>query len=73
MTATATADTAREAGSSLPRQTMDIEETAIKKALATSAGNVAMAARLLGISPQLLHYKIKKYAISRQAFLPKQY
>ena len=52
---------------------MDIEETAIKKALATSAGNVAMAARLLGISPQLLHYKIKKYAISRQAFLPKQY
>ncbi len=39
------------------------EANIIIKALTSTAGQVAEAARLLGISPQLLHYKIKKNKI----------
>lgn len=42
----------------------------IRTALQRSAGNQSMAARLLGISPQLLHYKLKKFHISVKDFLP---
>lgn len=55
---------------SLPAQTLSMEASSIEKALTASAGNVAMAARLLGISPQLLHYKMKKHAVSKRDFMP---
>lgn len=54
----------------LSEQTRAVEASSIEKALRTSAGNVAMAARLLGISPQLMHYKMKKYGIAKNAFIP---
>ena len=57
---------------SLAASTMAIEEASIVKALRASAGNIAMAARLLGISPQLMHYKMKKYALNKRDFLPGQ-
>ena len=59
-------------GASLPAQTLTMEAASIEKALAASAGSVAMAARLLGISPQLLHYKMKKHAIRKQTFMPER-
>ncbi|MBP8613913.1 MAG: sigma 54-interacting transcriptional regulator [Firmicutes bacterium] len=40
------------------------ELSMIKSSLANTGGNVAAAARLLGISRQSLQYKIKKYGIS---------
>ena len=63
-----------EAGgsASLSMRTMAVEESSIIKALRASAGNIALAARLLGISPQLMHYKMKKYSISKRDFLPGQ-
>ncbi len=57
---------------SLAARTTAVEESSIVKALHASAGNIAMAARLLGISPQLLHYKMKKYALNKQDFLPER-
>ena len=57
---------------SLSVRTMAVEESSITKALGASAGNIAMAARLLGISPQLMHYKMKKYSINKRDFLPGQ-
>ena len=57
---------------SLAASTMAIEESSLIKALRASAGNIAMAARLLGISPQLMHYKMKKYALNKRDFLPGQ-
>lgn len=51
-------------------QTRAVEAASIEKSLRASAGNVAMAARLLGVSPQLMHYKMKKYAIDKRAFMP---
>ena len=39
------------------------EERLIRDYLAKSFGNVALASRLMNLSPQTLHYKIKKYAI----------
>ena len=40
------------------------ELSMIKSSLMSTGGNVAAAARLLGISRQSLQYKIKKYGIS---------
>ena len=48
----------------------DSEVETICSALIYSRGNGAMAARQLGISPQLLHYKMKKYQIDRKVFKP---
>ncbi|MCG8566831.1 MAG: sigma 54-interacting transcriptional regulator [Desulfobacterales bacterium] len=45
------------------------ERNAIDSALTESRGNVSQAARMLGISRQLLHYKIKKYGFHRQDFV----
>lgn len=42
------------------------EENIIKKALLENKGNITKTARSLGISRQLLYYKIKKYNISRE-------
>ena len=45
------------------------EIEAIRRALAATHGNASRAARRLNISPQLLHYKMKKYHIDRREFL----
>jgi arginine utilization regulatory protein len=44
------------------------EMAAITAALSHTRGNAAKAARNLGISPQLLHYKLKRHGIDRQSF-----
>lgn len=49
---------------------IDNEMENIKMALKGSFGNAAKAARNLGISPQLLHYKMKKYKIHRHDYKP---
>ncbi len=40
----------------------------IQAALAATRGNAAGAARRLGISPQLMHYKLKRFGIDRRDF-----
>lgn len=50
----------------------EAELAVIRKALETTAGKQALAARLLGISPQLLRYKLKKYQCRIEDFIPKQ-
>lgn len=50
----------------------DMEMVAILDALGKAAGNKSLASRLLGISPQLLSYKIKKFGINAKSFVPKQ-
>ena len=40
----------------------------ICKALERSGGNAAKAARQLGVSPQSLHYKLKKYRIDKKTY-----
>lgn len=47
----------------------EMEKSAIKSALSETRGNVTKAADQLGISRQLLHYKIKKYKFCRIDFL----
>ena len=42
------------------------------EALESSRGNAAKAARMLGISPQSLHYKLKKFKIDRKKFIVNQ-
>ncbi len=37
--------------------------------IADIRGNAAKAARILGISPQSLHYKLKKFKIDRKNFI----
>ncbi len=48
----------------------DYETRVIKELLTQTRGNVAKAARRLKISPQLLHYKLKKYEIVASDFKP---
>ncbi len=45
------------------RRSRDEEKRLIADYLRQSFGNVALAARLMGLPPQKLHYKIKKYGI----------
>jgi len=47
----------------------DWERSAIKSALAATGGNITKAANSLGISRQLLHYKIKKNKFCRTDFI----
>jgi arginine utilization regulatory protein len=47
------------------------EKSAIKTALSAAEGNVTKAAKNLGISRQLLHYKINKYGFYRLDFIPR--
>jgi transcriptional regulator of acetoin/glycerol metabolism len=46
-----------------------VEEWAIRKALKQTGGNVSHAAKLLGMSRDTLHTKIKKKGIDRDALL----
>jgi Nif-specific regulatory protein len=48
---------------------IDIEKWAINKALRQTAGNVSHAAKLLGMSRDTLHTKIKKWGIDRDALV----
>jgi arginine utilization regulatory protein len=56
----------------LARIQADQERDAVANALAACHGNVTRAARQLGISRQLLHYKIKKHRLRRADFLPEK-
>ncbi|MBF0258514.1 MAG: hypothetical protein HQK62_06690 [Desulfamplus sp.] len=44
------------------------EKELICDSLRETNGNAAKAARLLGLSPQSFHYKIKKYQIDKKKF-----
>ena len=54
----------------LPEKRNSLEVETIRKSLQSAAGNIANAARLLGISPQLLHYKLKKYGLKAKEYVP---
>lgn len=49
----------------------DQEKKAVDMAMSASQGNVSQAAQALGISRQLLHYKIKKYRLFRGDYMPR--
>ena len=49
----------------LIKTTSEHEESIVTKALVDNRGNITKTARSLGISRQLLYYKIKKYKIKR--------
>ncbi len=58
-----------DAKGSLPEAQKYHEQEMIRRALEASGGNVSRAARSLGISRQLLHYKMKKFDIERKRFM----
>ena len=60
---TKTATEPMEEGIRQLKKKMEIEK--ISTAIAMAGGNIAEAARILGISRQLMHYKIKKYNINK--------
>jgi arginine utilization regulatory protein len=53
----------------LAQTQLDLEKSAIQSALFNAGGNVTTAAKSIGISRQLLHYKIKKHGFFRGDFL----
>jgi len=55
--------TARGSAKSLPESVAEFEAELIRRALMTCDGNQAHAARLLGIRPNTLHYKIERYGL----------
>ena len=66
-----TAEAPRSGRSSgLIQNQTEYEKSAVIRALEQSQGNVTQAAKQLGISRQLLHYKIKKHELKRKHFLP---
>ncbi len=54
--------------SNLQLEQMTLEKTALHRALQETGGNVSRAALLLGISRQLLTYKIRKHKLNRKVF-----
>jgi arginine utilization regulatory protein len=58
----------RQADQTLNQMKNEKETGAIVAALTDTGGNAAEAARRLGISPQLMHYKLKRLGIDRRAF-----
>jgi arginine utilization regulatory protein len=57
-------------GVGLKRDQEERERQALEDALSVARGNVSAAARRLGISRQLLRYKMGKHGLDRRAFLP---
>lgn len=49
-----------------------LEKEAIEKALRETGGNVSKAARILGVSRDLLRYRMKKYGIKKEQLLQKR-
>jgi len=58
----------QEATMSLPENSRQNEIQLIKNALKKTAGQQSTASRILGISPQLLNYKMKKYRMNIKDF-----
>lgn len=54
---------------SLAQMQADREKEMVRQALIRTRGNVSAAARNLGLSRQLLHYKMKKYGFKRDDFV----
>jgi arginine utilization regulatory protein len=65
---TAKQPTPEASGKSLMQIRTEGEKAAIINALANTSGNVSRAAGSIGISRQLLHYKMKKYHLNRTDF-----
>ena len=59
-------------GKSLVEIRMEREKSIIVDALLDANGNVSRAAGSIGISRQLLHYKLKKYHLNRKDFFYKK-
>lgn len=55
-------------GQGLRDQRQDHERHMIDEALTQSGGNVAAAARLLDVSRQLIHYKMRRYGLERTGY-----
>jgi arginine utilization regulatory protein len=55
----------QDRNSNLMKNTSDHEKSIVKNALLEDKGNITKTARALGISRQLLYYKIKKFNINR--------
>lgn len=53
----------------LPESQSRNEYQTLLEALIATSGNISQASSILGISRQLLHYKMKKHGISREQFL----
>ena len=52
------------------KRNQDFEKSSIISAISAAEGNASLAARKLGISPQLLHYKLKRYKIQAKDYKP---
>ena len=52
----------------LRQQRQEKERKMIDEALTASGGNVSQAARMLNVSRQLIHYKMRKYGLVRQRY-----
>lgn len=60
-----------ETQNNLQENLSEQEKNALCGVLASTAGNISQSAVMLGISRQLLHYKMKKHGLLRDAFLAK--
>ncbi len=56
---------------SLPENQSKQERQALCKVLSSTNGNISRSSSILGISRQLLHYKMKKHDLQRENFLPR--
>ena len=52
----------------LAQRKKEQEVASIVAALIDTRGNAAQAARMIGISPQLINYKLKRYGIDRHNY-----
>ncbi|MEJ2750129.1 MAG: helix-turn-helix domain-containing protein, partial [Anaerolineae bacterium] len=57
-------------GEDLAASQATLERQVITEALTQSQGHVTRAAKSIGISRQLLHYKMKKHGLRRSDFTP---
>lgn len=55
-------------GKNLSEAQLETERQSITHALTHAVGNVSRASKILGISRQLLHYKMKKHKLNRKTF-----